>query len=129
MGVVTETTSAQLYRSGIKMVVEHIEVDEEERTWLEGSTNKDQEDLAERKVPKLMKEGDARGIVLYPDMGSLTFVISPFLCLFFVFKNFFFYPFLTLFFSSFTIFFTLNSFPHLFFLFVILFPLFHLLLY
>ncbi|VDD87056.1 unnamed protein product [Enterobius vermicularis] len=56
MGVVTETTSAQLYRSGIKMVVEHIEVDEEERTWLEGSTNKDQEDLAERKVPKLMKE-------------------------------------------------------------------------
>lgn len=41
----TETTSAQLYRSGIKILVEHIIADEDGGVWLEGSMDKDQVNL------------------------------------------------------------------------------------
>ena len=56
----TPSTSARLYRSGVKMTIRTKEVDEDDNIWLHGYMDDDQVRVALSQVPALMRNNDAR---------------------------------------------------------------------
>lgn len=70
MRIETQSSSAWLYRSGIKMVVSKIEMDECENIMLTTRMDDDQVRMAREKAPRLMDYQETNGIVIYPDMDN-----------------------------------------------------------
>ena len=66
----TQSWSARFYRSGMKMVVQKLKVDDYNNIILEARMDSDQVRVAKDQAPKFMKHNDLTGIIIYPDMDN-----------------------------------------------------------
>ena len=68
-----EESSAWLYRSGMKMVITKVELDQYNNIVLEGKMDCDQVRVAMDRAPKVMKNGETKGIIVCPDMDNIGY--------------------------------------------------------